>query len=87
HCFTPGGAFYAFPDISAYLGTKTPEGTPIERSTDLCMYLIEHHGLAIVPGDAFGEPNGVRLSYSASMETLKEGISRLKKGLAALTRD
>lgn len=84
HCFTPGGAFYAFPDISAYLGTKTPDGTPIERSTDLCMYLIEHHGLAIVPGDAFGEPNGVRLSYSASMETLQEGIRRLKKGLGAL---
>lgn len=86
HCFMPGGAFYAFPDISAYLGMKTPEGSAIESSTDLCMYLIEHHGLAIVPGDAFGEPNGVRLSYSASMDTLKEGILRLKTGLSALTK-
>ena len=84
-CFMPGGAFYAFPNISAYLGTKTPRGTEIKTSTDLCMYLIEHHGLAIVPGDAFGEPDGVRLSYSASMDTLKEGLKRFKAGLESLS--
>ncbi|MCH8556685.1 MAG: pyridoxal phosphate-dependent aminotransferase [Balneolia bacterium] len=84
-CFIPGGAFYAFPNISAYLGTKTPDGTEIKTSTDLCMYLIEHHGLAIVPGDAFGEPDGVRLSYSASMDTLKEGLKRFKAGLESLS--
>lgn len=83
-CFTPGGAFYAFPNISAYLGKSTPNGTEIKTSTDLCMYLIEHHGLAIVPGDAFGEPDGVRLSYSASMDTLEEGIKRFKTGLKSL---
>ncbi len=84
-CFTPGGAFYAFPNISGYLGKSTPDGTEIKTSTDLCMYLIEHHGLAIVPGDAFGEPDGVRLSYSASMDTLEEGIKRFKAGLKSLT--
>jgi len=83
-CFTPGGAFYAFPNISAYLGKKTPQGEVISTSTDLCMYLIAHHGLAIVPGDAFGEPDGVRLSYSASMDTLREGIKRFKQGLLSL---
>ena len=83
-CFKPDGAFYAFPDISSYLGKPAPDGTHIGSSTDLCMYLIGHVGLALVPGDAFGEPNGIRLSYSASMETLEEGMERLKKGLLDL---
>jgi aspartate aminotransferase len=83
-CFTPGGAFYAFPNISHYLGMKTPGGEIIDSSTDLCMYLIGHHGLAIVPGDAFGEPDGVRLSYSASMDNLREGLKRFRQGLLSL---
>ncbi|MDZ7808332.1 MAG: pyridoxal phosphate-dependent aminotransferase [Gracilimonas sp.] len=84
-CFTPGGAFYVFPDISHYIGCTTPEGTNIESSTDLCLYLLDEFGLALVPGDAFGEPNGIRLSYAASMDDLKEAMERLKKGLASLT--
>jgi aspartate aminotransferase len=83
-CFTPGGAFYVFPDIAQYIGTKKPDGTAIESSTDLCLYLLDEFGLALVPGDAFGEPNGVRLSYAASMADLEEAMSRLKKGLASL---
>lgn len=83
-CFKPDGAFYVFPDISAYWGKKTPSGDEISNSTDLCMYLIEEHGLATVPGDAFGEPSGIRISYAASLETLKQGIQRLKKGLSQL---
>jgi len=83
-CFKPGGAFYAFPDVSHYLGTTTPDGQKMDTSTDLCMYLIESVGLALVPGDAFGEPNGVRLSYSTDMDTLKDGVARLKKGLSSL---
>jgi len=83
-CFKPGGAFYAFPDVSHYLGRTSPDGKTIENSTDLCMYLIEAVGLALVPGDAFGEPNGVRLSYSTDMESLKEGVKRLETGLKSL---
>ncbi|MDI6400486.1 pyridoxal phosphate-dependent aminotransferase [Balneolaceae bacterium ANBcel3] len=85
-CFNPGGAFYAFPDISAYLNSKTPSGDEIKTSTDLCMFLLEERGLAAVPGDAFGEPSGIRLSYAASMEHLQEAIKRLKEGLAALSK-
>ena len=84
-CFKPSGAFYVFPDISHYLGTTSPNGEPIKSSTDLCMYLIEEHGLAAVPGDAFGEPNGMRLSYASSMDDLQEAIKRLQKGLQDLT--
>lgn len=83
-CFTPGGAFYVFPDVSHYIGHKTPDGTEIETSTDLCLYLLDEFGLALVPGDAFGEPNGIRLSYAASMNDLEEAMDRLKKGLASL---
>lgn len=83
-CFRPAGAFYVFPDISFYLGKQTENGHKIETSTDLCLYLIEEHGLAAVPGDAFGEPNGMRLSYASSMDDLQEAMKRLKAGLAEL---
>ncbi len=83
-CFTPSGAFYVFPNIAHYLG-KSASGKEIKTSTDLCMYLIEEHGLAAVPGDAFGEPDGIRLSYASSMEELEEAMKRLKAGLAQLS--
>ncbi len=85
-CFSPGGAFYVFPDISAYLGSLSPSGTSIESSTDLCLYLLNEAGLALVPGDAFGEPNGLRMSYAAALEDLVEAMNRFKHGLARLSR-
>ncbi len=84
-CFKPSGAFYVFPDISHYLNKLTSGGTRVETSTDLCMYLIQEHGLAAVPGDAFGEPNGIRLSYAAAMDELQEAMQRLKTGLSQLS--
>lgn len=84
-CFKPSGAFYVFPDISHYLGKSTEDGQTIETSTELCMYLIEEHGLAAVPGDAFGEPNGLRLSYASSMDALGKAMERMKEGLASLS--
>ncbi|MFV1882978.1 MAG: pyridoxal phosphate-dependent aminotransferase [Balneola sp.] len=84
NCFTPGGAFYVFPDISSYLGTKKPDGSVIETSTDLCLYLLDEFGLACVPGDAFGEPDGLRMSYAAGISDLEEAMSRFKKGLIRL---
>lgn len=84
-CFKPEGAFYVFPDISAHLGKSNASGETIETSTDLCMYLIGQHGLAAVPGDAFGEPNGIRLSYATGMDELKEAMKRLQQGLQSLS--
>lgn len=83
-CFTPGGAFYVFPDISHYLNSVKPDGSKIDSSTELCMYLLEEFGLALVPGDAFGEPNGLRMSYAASMNDLEDAMERFKKGLGSL---
>lgn len=85
NCFTPGGAFYVFPDISSYLGKSKPDRTSIETSTDLCLYLLDEFGLAVVPGDAFGEPNGLRMSYAASQQDLEDALNRFTKGLGTLT--
>ena len=84
NCFSPGGAFYVFPDISSYLNSTTPLGKPVQSSTDLCLYLLDEAGLALVPGDAFGEPNGLRMSYAAAMDELVEAMNRFKHGLARL---
>ncbi len=84
-CPKPEGAFYLFPDVSAYYGKITPEGTRISGSEDLCMYLLESWHVALVPGNAFGDDNGVRISYAASMENLQEAIRRIREGLGALS--
>lgn len=79
----PDGAFYLFPDVSAYFGKKAGE-TVINNASDLCMYLLEKGLVSTVTGDAFGEPNCIRLSYATSLEKLGEGANRIKKALAAL---
>ncbi|MFH5831424.1 pyridoxal phosphate-dependent aminotransferase [Halalkalibaculum sp. DA3122] len=84
-CFKPAGAFYVFPDVSEHLGKTGADGNRIETTTDLCLYLLDGVGLAAVPGDAFGEPNGIRLSYASAMEELEEGVRRLEKGLSELS--
>lgn len=84
-CFLPSGAFYVFPNIDSFLGKHTDKGDRIKTSTDLSLYLLESHGVATVPGDAFGEPGGIRLSYANSMDDLKEAIERLRDGLSSLS--
>ncbi len=84
-CFTPGGAFYVFPDVSHYLGAKKPNGDTIQNSTELCLYLLDEFGLAVVPGDAFGEPDGLRMSYAAAMSDLEDAMNRFQEGLTTLT--
>jgi aspartate aminotransferase/aspartate/glutamate/aspartate-prephenate aminotransferase len=83
-CPTPEGAFYLYPDVSAFLGAETPDGSVIEDTSDLCFYLLESHDVALVPGTAFNGPNGVRLSYASSMEDLQTAVKRIEDGLAAL---
>lgn len=76
----PEGAFYAFPDISYYFG-KTLNGKKIQNANDFSMYLLEEANVATVTGEAFGNPNCIRLSYATSEELLKEAFSRIKKAL------
>ena len=79
-CNEPEGAFYVFPDISAYFG-KTLNGQTITNASDFAMYLLEHANVATVTGEAFGNPNCIRISYAASKEQLIEAVKRIKKVL------
>jgi aspartate aminotransferase len=83
-CVDPQGAFYAFPDLSAFIGKKTPEGKVIANDGQLCEYLIEAARVAVVPGSAFGAPGYVRLSYATSMKNVEEGVARIAAALPRL---
>jgi aspartate aminotransferase len=77
----PEGAFYVFPDVSAFFG-KTLKGTKIENATDFSMYLLSEANVATVTGDAFGNPNCIRFSYATSEELLIEALRRIKEALS-----
>ena len=79
-CNTPEGAFYVFPDVSALFG-KTFKGKQINNATDLSLFLLEEALVATVTGDAFGNPNCIRISFAASQEQIVEAIERIKKAL------
>ncbi|HDZ07038.1 hypothetical protein LCGC14_0286200 [marine sediment metagenome] len=79
-CNEPEGAFYVYPDVTAYFG-KTLNGTKINNASDFSMYLLEAANVATVTGDAFGNGNCIRISYAASVKEIKEAISRIKEAL------
>lgn len=77
----PEGAFYVFPDISYYIG-KTLKGQTINSAGDFALFLLEHAGVATVTGEAFGDPDCIRISYAASESDIKEAMKRIKDALA-----
>ena len=77
----PEGAFYVFPDISAFFG-KTIKGKEIKTAGDFSMLLLEEANVATVTGEAFGAPDCIRLSYAASVEQLQEAVRRIKEVLS-----
>ena len=74
----PSGAFYVLPDISDVFSDPNND---IQDSDQLVKYLIEHANVAAVPGEAFGAPECIRISYAASLETLQEALDRIEKAL------
>lgn len=82
-CAMPDGAFYAFPDISAFFG-KSYNGNSIQNDEDLSMFLLHEGHLTTVNGSAFGEPNCIRISYATSMEQLTEAMMRMANALSKL---
>ena len=82
----PTGAFYLFPEVSAYVGTTTPEGNVIASSADLAMYLLEKGHVATVDGGAFGMEGYIRLSYATSDDNIREAIRRIAETLATLKK-
>ena len=79
----PVGAFYVFPEISSFFG-KSYNGFTVHNADDMCLYLLSEALVALVTGDAFGDPNCIRISYAASEETLTEAMKRMKEALAKL---
>lgn len=79
----PTGAFYVFPDVSYYFGKKNGS-TRINNADDLCLYILSEGRVALVTGDAFGEPNCIRISYATSENVLTEAIKRMKDCLSKL---
>ena len=76
----PKGAFYVFPDVSFYFG-KTINGTEIKNCSDFSLFLLEVAHVATVSGEAFGNPNCIRISYAASKDQIKKACSRIKESL------
>ncbi len=85
-CREPEGAFYAFPDLNHYIGSKAPDGTKMTDDFALASYLLscEEGRVALVPGSGFGAPGFMRLSYACSMDDIKQGLTRMKAALATL---
>jgi len=82
-CPVPQGAFYIFPDVSAYYG-KTDGQTVIHTSGDFCMYLLNTANVSSVMGEAFGDPDCVRFSFANSLPKIEEAWKRIKEALAKL---
>ncbi|MBW8824566.1 MAG: aminotransferase class I/II-fold pyridoxal phosphate-dependent enzyme [Xanthomonadales bacterium] len=83
-CPRPQGAFYVFPDVSAYFG-KSHGGKAIANDVDLCNALLEAKGVACVPGSAFGEPRALRISYTCPTPQLAPGLQRFQEFFAELS--
>ena len=79
----PEGAFYVFPDVSACFGRRGPDGR-VASAGELATYLLRHAGVAVVPGEGFGAPAHVRVSYAAARSVLEDGIGRIGRALAEL---
>lgn len=82
--YTPDGAFYFYPDVSHFLGKRTPAGELIGDVDALSMYLLDQGGVAVIPGTAFGTDKHVRISYAYGMDMLRKGLQRIADSLTAL---
>jgi aspartate aminotransferase len=80
----PDGAFYIFPEVKSYFGKKAGDEI-INNASDLCMYLLNVSHVSTVTGDAFGEPDCIRISFANNMENIEEGFNRIKKGLSLIS--
>jgi aspartate aminotransferase len=80
-CTMPGGAFYAYPNVSAFIDSPAhpgPRSNSAPSANELAKKLLREAGVAVVPGEAFGTQHHFRISYATSMNKLAEGLGRLK---------
>jgi aspartate aminotransferase len=81
----PGGSFYAFPAVDGLFGRTTPEGAVLGSAMDVADFLLMTAGVAVVPGEAFGEPRCVRICYALDWPILDQGLDRIQAALASLS--
>ncbi len=81
----PEGAFYFYPDLAHFIGKTTPAGEKVNTIEELCLYLLDEEGLALVPGSAFGTRSHVRISYAYAPDILEDAVTRMGRGLTKLT--
>jgi aspartate aminotransferase len=84
HCVAPDGAFYVFANCAAAFNHATPGGKRIESDADFAMYLLEEHGIAVLPGTIFGLPGYIRMCFAVSTKSLEEAGARLQRACRAL---
>ncbi|MEL7092797.1 MAG: pyridoxal phosphate-dependent aminotransferase [Pseudomonadota bacterium] len=84
-CPTPDGAFYVYPSIAGLIGKKAPDGRVIETDADFAEALLQHSGVAVVFGAAFGLSPHFRVSYATSDSALEEACTRIEAFCALLT--
>lgn len=84
-CVEPDGAFYVFPEVKSYFGKCAEDGTVINNSGDLSMYLLNTAHVSTVAGSAFGAPDNIRLSFANSLKNIEEGYRRIKIALDKLS--
>ena len=83
-CHTPEGAFYVYPSCAGLIGATTPSGQKLKNDEDVCGYLLESQGVAVVHGAAFGLSPHFRVSYAAATEVLEEACRRIQKACGEL---
>jgi len=82
-CTLPEGAFYVFPRVSAYFGSRWQDKT-ITAAMDLSLYLLQEAKVAVVAGEGFGSPDHIRISYATSMQNLEQGLDQIETALKRL---
>jgi aspartate aminotransferase len=80
----PPGAFYVFPDVSAFFGKSAPGGEVIHNADELCMYFLNTAHVSVVTGTAFGNPHCIRVSFANSLEKIQQGFEKIRVALVAL---
>ncbi|PIR20886.1 MAG: aspartate aminotransferase, partial [Deltaproteobacteria bacterium CG11_big_fil_rev_8_21_14_0_20_47_16] len=83
-CSEPHGAFYCFPNVSAFVGKTDSDGNKMTSSQDICTYLLTKAHVATVPGEGFGAPGFLRISYACDVQKLQTGLQRIAKALQNL---
>ncbi len=83
-CAQPTGAFYILPDISALFGKKDRDGQILETANAFAQSLLKHKYVAVVPGEDFGAPNHIRLSFATSIEQIDKGLQRISEFVSEL---